>query len=202
MGTRDQILDAAAEIMRKRGVVEATTKEIAKAAGYSEAALYKHFSDKEDLILNVLQHRMPGPAATRPEPGSATVEANLTAFARAALTFYQQSLPLLGGLLAQPKRMAAHRDSMRRHGGGPGHAIAGIAGYLRAEQQLGRIDLEADVDTAAALLDGTCFHQAFLRFYEAGPDATAAPDELARSLARTLFRGLGSSRVAGGRPEQ
>ncbi|MFJ9370780.1 TetR/AcrR family transcriptional regulator [Nocardia sp. NPDC101769] len=202
MGTRDQILDAAAEIMRNRGVVEATTKEIAKAAGYSEAALYKHFSDKEDLILNVLQHRMPGPAAARPEPGSATVEANLTAFARAALTFYQQSLPLLGGLLAQPKRMAAHRDSMRRHGAGPGHAITGIAAYLRAEQQLGRIDAEAEVDAAAALLDGTCFHQAFLRFYEAGPDAMAAPDELARSLARTLVRGLGSASGDGRRQER
>ncbi|WP_433524999.1 TetR/AcrR family transcriptional regulator [Nocardia pseudovaccinii] len=191
MGTRDQILDAAAEIMRNRGVVEATTKEIAKTAGYSEAALYKHFSDKEDLILNVLRHRMPGPAVPRPEPGSATIEANLAALARAALAFYQQSLPLLGGLLAQPKRMAAHRDSMRRHGAGPGHGIAGIAAYLRGEQQLGRLGPEADVETAAALLDGTCFHQAFLRFYEEGPDATAAPDEFADSLARTLVHGLG-----------
>ncbi|MFD4264929.1 TetR/AcrR family transcriptional regulator [Rhodococcus sp. NPDC058481] len=193
MGTRDQILDAAAEIMRNRGVAQATTKEIAKAAGYSEAALYKHFSDKEDLILNVLRHRMPGQDSARPEPGTDTVEDNLAAFARIALTFYQQSLPLLGGLLAQPKRMAAHRDSMRRHGAGPGHAIAGIARYLRAEQELGRVDTDTDTDTVAAMLDGTCFHQAFLRFYEAGPDATAAPDELARSLARTLSRGLGSS---------
>lgn len=200
MGTRDQILDAAAEIMRNRGVVEATTKEIAKAAGYSEAALYKHFSDKEDLILNVLQHRMPGPATTRPQPGTNTVEDNLATLARTALTFYRQSLPLLGGLLAQPKRMAAHRDSMRRHGAGPGHAIAGIATYLRAEQDLGRIAPEADVDTAAALLDGTCFHQAFLRYYEEGPSASAAPNELAHSLARTLVHGLGPS-VGGDRVE-
>ncbi|MFE7799770.1 TetR/AcrR family transcriptional regulator [Nocardia sp. NPDC057440] len=191
MGTRDQILDAAAEIMRNRGVAFATTKEIAKAAGYSEAALYKHFSDKEDLILNVLRHRMPGSIDAGPRPGAATVEDNLAAMARGALSFYQQSLPLLGGLLAQPKRMAAHRDSMNRHGAGPGRAIAGMAGYLRAEQELGRVDSAADVDTVAALLDGACFHQAFLRFYEAGPDATPAPDELARNLARTLTRALG-----------
>ncbi|WP_062991721.1 hypothetical protein [Nocardia anaemiae] len=135
-------------------------------------------------------HARPDPAATRPEPGSATIETNLAAFARAALLFYRQSLPLLGGLLAQPKRMAAHGDSMRRHGAGPGHAIVGIAAYLRAEQQLGRV--AADADTAAALLDGTCFHQAFLRFYQEGPEATAAPDELADSVARALVRGLGS----------
>lgn len=191
MGTRDQILDAAAEIMRNRGVVQATTKEIAKAAGYSEAALYKHFSDKEDIILNVLRYRMPGTIVVRPEPGAATVEANLTALSRAALTFYQKSLPLLGGLLAQPQRMANHRDAMRRHGAGPGHAIAGIAEYLRAEQGLGRVDSTADAETVAALLDGGCFHQAFLRYYETGPEATPAPDELAQRLARALVRGLG-----------
>ncbi|MGK8555493.1 TetR/AcrR family transcriptional regulator [Nocardia gipuzkoensis] len=196
MGTRDQILDAAAEIMRNRGVVHATTKEIAKAAGYSEAALYKHFSDKEDIILNVLRHRMPSPADAPPRPGAATVEENLSTMARAALGFYQQSLPLLGGLLAQPERMAAHRNSMRRHGAGPGHAIAGIAEYLRAERELGRIASDTDVTTAASLLDGTCFHQAFLRYYQYGPDAEPASDELARGLARTLVRGLGPS--AGG----
>jgi AcrR family transcriptional regulator len=193
VGTRDRILDAAADIMRNRGVVYATTKEIAKAAGYSEAALYKHFSDKEDLILNVLRHRMPGPEQSPAEPGAATVEDNIAAMARGALSFYQQSLPLLGGLLAQPQRMAAHRDAMSRHGAGPGQAIASIAAYLRAEQELGRIDADADVDTVAALLDGACFHQAFLRFYDAGPDATPAPDELARNLARTLTRALGPS---------
>ncbi|MEV0299246.1 TetR/AcrR family transcriptional regulator [Nocardia sp. NPDC050710] len=190
MGTRDRILDAAAQIMRERGVAHATTKEIAKAAGYSEAALYKHFSDKEDIILNVLRYRMPGPVEARPKPGAATVEDNLATLARGALNFYQQSLPLLGGLLAQPQRMAAHRDAMSRHGAGPGHAIAGIAEYLRAEQGLARVGDAVEVDAVAALLDGACFHQAFLRYYQEGPAATAAPDELARSLARTLARGL------------
>ncbi|MEU2042939.1 hypothetical protein [Nocardia niwae] len=46
--------------------------------------------------------------------------------------------------------------------------------------------------TAAAMLDGTCFHQAFLRYYQSGADAAPAPDELACALARTLARGLGA----------
>lgn len=194
MGTRDRILDAAADIMRQRGVVSATTKEIAKAAGYSEAALYKHFSDKEDLILNVLRYRMPGPVAGFPQPGEGTVEENLAVIARGALVFYQGSLPLLGSLIAHPDRMAAHRDSMRRHQGGPGQAIIAIAGYLRAEQDLGRVDKDADVEAAAALLDGACFHQAFLRYYEGGPDAEPAPDDLAHKLARTVARPLVSGK--------
>ncbi|MFI6867182.1 TetR/AcrR family transcriptional regulator [Nocardia sp. NPDC050406] len=190
LGTRDLILDAAADILRQRGVVHATTKEIAKAAGFSEAALYKHFSDKEELILNVLQSRMPSPAAGMPTPGAATVEENLCDIARGALSFYQGSLPLLGGLLAHPERMAAHRDSMRRHAGGPGRAIAAIAAYLRAEQELDRVAADADVDTAAALLDGACFHQAFLRYYEGGPEADPVPEDLARRLVGGVLRGL------------
>ncbi|HEX4258089.1 MAG TPA: helix-turn-helix domain-containing protein, partial [Streptosporangiaceae bacterium] len=44
--TRDRILDAATHVMRTRGFARTTTKEIARAAGYSEATLYKHFQDK------------------------------------------------------------------------------------------------------------------------------------------------------------
>ncbi|QIS12186.1 TetR/AcrR family transcriptional regulator [Nocardia arthritidis] len=190
MGTRDRILDAAADIMRERGVAHATTKEIARAAGYSEAALYKHFGDKEELILEVLRERMPDLSALTPRAGTSTVEANLAAIARAATAFYQRALPLFGGLLAEHARMAAHRDAMRKHGGGPGHAIARIAEYLRAEQELGRIAADADVETVAALLDGGCFHQAFLRYYSAGPDAGPIPASVAKRMAHSLFRAL------------
>ena len=37
--------------MRKVGLVRATTKEIARVAGYSEAALFKYFQDKDDLFF-------------------------------------------------------------------------------------------------------------------------------------------------------
>ncbi len=57
--TRDRILDAATHVMRTRGFARTTTKEIARAAGYSEATLYKHFQDKTDLFLAVLKERLP-----------------------------------------------------------------------------------------------------------------------------------------------
>ncbi len=60
MGTRDVILDAAAGILRERGLANTTTRQIAAAAGYSEATLYKHFADKADLLLAVLRERSTG----------------------------------------------------------------------------------------------------------------------------------------------
>jgi AcrR family transcriptional regulator len=45
----ERILDAAAA-MREKGLANITTKAIAAAAGYSEAMLYKHFADKQELL--------------------------------------------------------------------------------------------------------------------------------------------------------
>ncbi|WP_280361317.1 TetR/AcrR family transcriptional regulator [Nocardia wallacei] len=190
MGTRDRILDAATDIMRRSGVTRATTKEIAKAAGYSEATLYKHFADKEELIVSVLRERMPDLSGLRPDPGRATVQDNLTGIARAVTAFYQQALPLFGGLLAEHTRIAGHREAMSRRGAGPGHAITRIAEYLRTEQDSNRVSADADVETAAVLLDGACFHQAFLEYYAHGPEAGPVPDDTIQRIAQTLVRAL------------
>ncbi|WP_328397022.1 TetR/AcrR family transcriptional regulator [Nocardia sp. NBC_00416] len=186
MNTRERILDAAAEILRTRGVVHATTKEIARATGVSEPTLYKHFGDKEQLLLAVLRERLPGLSRVDLEPGRGSVEDNLTGLAHAALDFYQQSIPMLGALLADPQRMAAHRVAMDRLGGGPDKAVTVVAAYLRAEQALGRIAAGANPHAVASLLIGACFHEAFLRYYAHGPGASAADHTTARDLTRTL----------------
>ncbi|MGY3337268.1 AcrR family transcriptional regulator [Streptomyces filamentosus] len=190
MSTRERILDAAADILRTRGVVHATTKEIAQATGVSEPTLYKYFGDKERLLLAVLRERVPGPSHVPVRPGEGDVEGNLAALAHAALDFFQRSIPMLGALMADPQRMAAHREAMSRHGGGPDKAAAGFAAYLAAEQALGRIAAKADPDASAALLIGACFHEAFLRYYAHGTDAGAAPLSRAEALARAIVEPL------------
>lgn len=190
MSTRERILDAAAQILRTRGVVQATTKEIAQATGVSEPTLYKYFGDKERLLLAVLQERLPGPSRVDVRPGERDVAGNLTELAHATMDFYQRSIPMLGALLADPQRMAAHREAMNRHGAGPDRAVTGFAAYLRAEQGLGRITTDADPDAAAALLVGACFHEAFLRHYTEGPTAAPAPRERAEALVRAVLAPL------------
>ncbi|GAB3837821.1 TetR/AcrR family transcriptional regulator [Micromonospora andamanensis] len=190
MSTRERILDAAEEILRTRGVAVATTKEIALAAKVSEPTLYKYFDDKERLLLAVLKERLPGPARLTVRPGVGDVEDNLAELAHAALTFYQQSIPMLGALLADPNRMAAHRVAMNRHGGGPDKAIAIFANYLQAEQTIDRISADADPSAIASLLIGACFHTAFLRYYSEGPDATTASRASAEALVQAVVRPL------------
>ena len=54
---RQQILKVAMEIFAERGFRGTTTKEIAQAAGVSEAMVFKHFANKDELYSAILDHK-------------------------------------------------------------------------------------------------------------------------------------------------
>ncbi|MCZ0980844.1 TetR/AcrR family transcriptional regulator [Streptomyces diastatochromogenes] len=193
--TRTRIIDAARDLMRTAGLARTTTKEIAKAAGCSEAALYKYFSSKEELFLTVLNERLPqlgellGILAA--DPGGRTVEENLTEVARQAVRFYEQTFPVVASLYAEPQLKRRHEEAMRTYGVGPHKPIEGLAAYLRAEQQAGRLSPDADPVAAASLLLGACVQRSFA--WEMTPDRRPPDslDDFARTLVRTLLQGIG-----------
>ena len=217
--TRDRILDAAAHVMRTRGFARTTTKEIARAAGYSEATLYKHFLDKTDLFLAVLKERLPSLGSTLSAlsaaidadtqadagnkanaghhgPTDATTAAGeslasrLTATARGAIAFYEASFPISASVFSDPELLAAHRAAVTGRGGGPQYPLEALARYLRLEQARGRIRPGADCAAAASLLLGSCFQYAFLRcFAQLPPDPDAAQAH-ATAIVTTLLAGL------------
>jgi len=195
VSTRDRMVDAAAEVMRARGLAHATTKEIARAAGFSEAALYKHFRDKTELFLAVLAERTPGAltkllAGLGERVGTDTVLRHLTDIARAAIEFYGHSFPMAASLFAEPVLFAAHRAALRERNAGPQHVNDAVADYLAAEQLLGRVRPDADVRAATALLIGACFQRAFLDHFTEPP---ADPVAVAASLAATVAAGIVAS---------
>jgi AcrR family transcriptional regulator len=51
---REQLLRTAVEVFSQRGFKGTTTKEIARAAGVSEAMVFRHFENKEALYLAIL----------------------------------------------------------------------------------------------------------------------------------------------------
>lgn len=51
--TRSLLIDAAEEVFAEKGFISATLDDIARAAGYTKGAIYKHFTTKEDLFLAV-----------------------------------------------------------------------------------------------------------------------------------------------------
>ena len=50
--TRQKIVDAAMSLIRDKGYVATTTKDIAREAGVNECTLFRKFKDKKDIVLN------------------------------------------------------------------------------------------------------------------------------------------------------
>ncbi|MEV4255556.1 TetR/AcrR family transcriptional regulator [Spirillospora sp. NPDC049652] len=198
--TRDRILAAATDVIKRRGVVAATTKEIARAAGVSEGSLYNHFENKTALFGAVLGE-VTATARTAVmtligSAGEATVHENLTNLASEMVRFYAELLPMTGPVLADPELIAWLRTNTQpsgmpqgqndqqengaRTGGlgagalaGPVLGVAGVAAYIEAEQRHGRVKEGAPAAHLAGALLGGCQMHAFLTRL-AGAEAVTA----------------------------
>ncbi len=194
MSMREQIVDAAEQVIRDLGLARCTTKEIAEVAGCSEGTIYRHFRSKEDVFLAVLAERLPGllPVlrALPEEIGSeGEVRASLQEVAEEALAFYRASMPMLLSVFAEPKLLDRHREWMRANNAGPHRAAELLADYLRRAQREDLVSRDADPVAAAQLLLGACYLAAYGGVFAApgvGPEPLREAESFVRQLWRTL----------------
>jgi AcrR family transcriptional regulator len=192
--TREKIVEAAERVMRERGLARSTTKEIARAAGYSEGSLYKHFESKQDLFLAVLAERLPSFLALVEElperVGRSTVRQTLEEVASKALAFYGEIVPMAASIFSEPRLLARHREGMHKRGAGPQMVNEALAAYLDAEKRLGRVREDADPEAAAAMVLGACYQRAFFRSY-LGEDVPAEREEgFVEGIVQSMMRSL------------
>ncbi len=64
---RHQLLAVAVSLFSERGFRGTTTKEIAQAAGVSEAMVFRHFATKEELYAAILDHKACSGGSFEPE---------------------------------------------------------------------------------------------------------------------------------------
>jgi AcrR family transcriptional regulator len=180
--------------MIEKGLVRATTREIARAAGVSEGTLYNHFANKEELFLCALSELPSGFFAVitglRERAGTETVAAVLADVARAALPFFAEAIPKGASIFADPELLRRHRALLRDRGAGPQRANEAVAAYLKAEQSLGRVRSDVDLNAAAYMLLGALYQRVYwLEFL--GESATDEDNErfiagLLENLGRVL----------------
>jgi hypothetical protein len=144
-----------------------------------------------------------------PGAGTATVAENLTLFIDRGMESLYRVVPAFAGLMSQPNVLRRFHAMV-----GGDQAFASPAGeaetaeaesgageprslpeillhYLRAEQGLGRIDPDADLDAATSLIVGAIHGQVLPRVLFAPPGARpATPPGLAAQLATTALHGL------------
>lgn len=181
MSAREKILDAAATILRERGLARATTKEIAREAGYSEATLYKNFADKQDIFLGVLQERVPPISDPAELLGTGTVAGNLAIITGQLLRFYVRTFPMAASIFSERDLLANWRAGVVARGRGPQVPVERVEQYVSGEVGAGRLAGSTDAWAIAALLCGAAMQQAFLANF-AGLDEVADSDVVARRL--------------------
>jgi AcrR family transcriptional regulator len=212
---REHLIAIAARLIDERGSAGLAVRDIAREAQVADGALYNYFEDKEDLLAHALLDHVATVMARAPQmppAGSGTVADNLRLFIDRGLEVLARVTPAFAGLLSQPKVLSrfhtmvggdAAFDAAAGHDGDHGDRQADQTGagsrglpetliaYLRAEQQLGRIDSAADITAAAALLVGAIHGQVLPRvmFNPPGSPATTPPG-FARRLAETVLVGI------------
>jgi AcrR family transcriptional regulator len=177
--TRDQLLAAAREVLHKRGIMGATTREIARAAGCADGTLYNHFDSREQLFLALFELALPAwrqalrdlPLRIGDGPLPAIIEDTLVS----ALAFFRDVVPIFAAVISDPALLEGYRAQLRADGRGPHRAYVALEKYLLAEQRLGRLVAAFDAATAAQQLVAASFFAAFTeRFLGEAP--TAAND--------------------------
>ncbi|GHO51134.1 TetR/AcrR family transcriptional regulator [Ktedonospora formicarum] len=161
--TREKILESAEKLLHLKGSAHVTTKEIARAVGLSESALYRHFDHKEDIFFALMAEHQPAfHEAFQTHPaGTATVSENLIALVLAVVHYYEQLIPMGVSFLADKELLNQFRATTQPLGMGPHNVFERLAAYLEEEQHLGRLGRHLSALTMATLLLGPCFQRAF-----------------------------------------
>lgn len=192
MDKRRQILDAAERVFRSKGLVGATTREIARDAGCADGTLYLHFSDRLALLGAVVDECLPDFWEALDQlnglAGEHTVRINFEMVASSCLIFYEQVQPVASSLFAEPGLLEGHRQHMREKGRGPHLSQSMVCEYIRDEQKLGRIGRRASPDLIYSMLLGACFHRVFMGNFTGEPPAMAN-DVFVRKLVDNLLHG-------------
>jgi AcrR family transcriptional regulator len=163
---RSEILRATEMLMRSRGLSGVTTREISRAVGCSEAALYVHFKGRLELLLAMLEESLPGMLrpleALKKSVGRGSPQENLIRALDGIFSFHKRIVPATAGLFAEPGLLAAYRNSLKRESKGPHLSMRVLEDYIRGEQQSGRIEMHVEAELAACLMMSASFYRAFV----------------------------------------
>jgi AcrR family transcriptional regulator len=174
-GVREAIIETTLALIAERGVAKLTTKEIAGVAGVSEASIYYHFEDKPALVEAVILDGILAPfqSFTRGFPERAAerpVGVALLDFATALSAFWERILPLLSAVQSDADLRSRFRKRVNALDLGPHRGVRLIGGYLRSQQNAGRVRRDVDPEKTAMLICGACYLLGFQK-HMLGPDA-------------------------------
>jgi AcrR family transcriptional regulator len=144
---REEILTAALDVIARHGYRHTSVRELADAVGLSQAGLLHYFSSKEELFQEILRKRDEvdfesyGTQMVRPIDGLIAVIRHNADVPGLVQLYAQLSVEAVDPDHPAHDFFVSRYETVRREFGG----------FIRDEQQAGRIDPELDADLTATL---------------------------------------------------
>lgn len=190
--TRELLLVVARDVFLERGI-RATTVEVARRAGISEATLFHRFGTKQTLFREALHHDPALETALLAElparAGEGDVRETLADVGRRFLDIGTVALPLMMMEWSNPgtgltvDRLASNSERRTKR------SVDALRAFFAAEQERGRIAHDVDVDVLARTYVGTLHHYSLQEILLGSGASRAARDRFIRASIDLLFDG-------------
>ncbi|MEN2423307.1 TetR/AcrR family transcriptional regulator [Streptomyces rimosus] len=179
----ERLFAAAERIVERDGPGALTSRAVTTEAGCAKGLLHAHFAGFDEFVAELCLNRFARAAAKARAlsglVGQDTVARNLEAV---TLALFESGGPSLSGLaMARPAATLRIREALE--GGAPGfHAIQeAVTGYLKAEQELGRVAGAVDPDAVALAVVGAA-HHLLMTSWPGAPDPWPSMARLVQAL--------------------
>jgi AcrR family transcriptional regulator len=164
-GGREAILAAALELLRDRGIARLTTREIAAAAGVSEASIFYHYRDRAGLLTAVFEEGVRPLQALSGDDELPTTDVRelLERLGPALERFLDQALPVMTAAQSDLELRDALVEFMTEQDLGPHRGVLSLGAMLAEGQGAGRTRADVDPQAVALMFVGACFIRAAQR---------------------------------------
>lgn len=154
----EKVLSAALKLIVERGIEGSSMDAIAAESGVSKATVYKHWKNKDALLIDVIRHQSADRPTFKSGDPRADIVAMLTHLARKAKSEQLAKIwPRIMGYAANNPKFAR---AMQEHIFRPRNEL--ILRLLRDWSERGGLRRDVDPELAADLLIGPIIHRRFL----------------------------------------
>jgi len=159
-GGREEILRAALELIRERGMARLTTREVAERAGVSEGSVFYHFEDRFGLLRAVFEQSLEPLHIPALESGGDDLRTTVTKISEGIERFLTASLDVMMAAQSDAELRESLHAYMLASDYGPHRGIASISAFIAAQQEADVVRADVNPTVIASMIVNDAFQRA------------------------------------------